>query len=249
MTANGTFLVVEDLYVGYTDLDILHGVHLAVAQGEIVTIIGPNGAGKSTLAKAIAGLLRPRQGSIRFRGRELAGARPSSIVRGGICYVPQVQNVFPNLTIRENLEVGGYLLGRQASAAFKRVYDLFPDLKTKAGEKAGTLSGGQRQMLAMGRALILAPTLLVLDEPSAGLSPKMVVHIFNKIKEINAEGCTVLMVEQNARRALALSHRGYVLDMGRNAMEDTGAALLSDQRVIDLYLGQTAAATAATPGR
>lgn len=249
MTADGAFLQVEDLVVGYTDLDILHGVHLAVARGEIVTIIGPNGAGKSTLAKAVVGLLRPRRGSITLGGRELAGARPSDIVGQGICYVPQVRNVFPNLTIRENLEVGGFLLGRRAGDAIRRVYDLFPDLREKDSQKAGTLSGGQRQMLAMGRALILAPTLLVLDEPSAGLSPKMVEHIFRKIQEINAEGCTILMVEQNARRALALSHRGYVLDMGRNAMDDTGAALLSDQRVIDLYLGQAATAPATSLGQ
>lgn len=238
-------LQARDLVVGYTDLDILHGVDLTVHRGEIVTIIGPNGAGKSTLAKTVVGLLRPRRGSILFDGHELAGLSPSQIVRYGISYVPQVRNVFPNLTVRENLEVGGYLLGRRAAPAIQRIYEVFPDLAAKDREKAGTLSGGQRQMLAMGRALILDPKLLVLDEPSAGLSPKMVEHIFTKIQEVNQAGCTILMVEQNARRALAMSHRGYVLDMGRNAMEDTGEALLSDPRVIDLYLGQAGTKPAA----
>ncbi|HLS89484.1 MAG TPA: ABC transporter ATP-binding protein [Sphingobacteriaceae bacterium] len=238
-------LQARDLVVGYTDLNILHGVHLTVHRGEIVTIIGPNGAGKSTLAKTVVGLLRPRRGSILFDGNELAGMSPSQIVRYGISYVPQVRNVFPNLTVRENLEVGGYLLGRRAAQAIQRIYEMFPDLAAKDRDKAGTLSGGQRQMLAMGRALILDPKLLVLDEPSAGLSPKMVEHIFTKIQEINAAGCTILMVEQNARRALAMSRRGYVLDMGRNAMEDTGENLLSDPRVIDLYLGQAGSKPAA----
>lgn len=235
-----TLLDIQNLVVGYGALDILHGVNLQVAKGEIVSIIGPNGAGKSTLVKTVLGLLRPRQGSIMFNGEDLAGMKPSEIIKRGLCYVPQVRNVFPNLTVQENLEVGSYLLGRGADAAIAEVYDLFPVLKEKARQKAGSMSGGQRQMLAMGRALLLKPSLLVLDEPSAGLAPQMVDVIFGNIKDINKLGCTILMIEQNARRALAMSDRGYVLDMGRNAIDDTGAKLLQDPRVIELYLGKLA---------
>lgn len=235
-------LAVKDLVVGYTDRDVIHGANLHVNRGEVVTVIGPNGAGKSTLAKAVVGLLKPRRGAVVFDGQVLAGLKPSAIVARGISYVPQVRNVFPNLTVGENLQVGGYLLGRRAARAIQEVYDLFPILKEKEREKAGTLSGGQRQLLAMGRALILKPSLLVVDEPSAGLAPQMVDLVFGKISEINELGCSILMIEQKARRALQMSDRGYVLDMGRNAAEDTGPALLEDPRVVELYLGRLAGA-------
>ncbi|HEX6989667.1 MAG TPA: ABC transporter ATP-binding protein [Bacillota bacterium] len=237
----GDLLVMEDIVAGYVPgVDILQGVSLTVRQGELVSIIGPNGAGKSTLLKTLMGLLRPRRGSIRFRGTELAGLKPSDIVGLGISYVPQVRNVFPNLTVKENLEIAAALAGTGAPGRIERIFTLFPDLKDKARQKAGTLSGGQRQMLAMGRALILDPSLLVLDEPSAGLAPQMVSTVFEKVAEINEQGCTILMIEQNARRALEMSDRGYVLDMGRNAVDDTGRALLNNPQVVELYLGKIA---------
>lgn len=233
-----TVLHVENVVVGYTDLDILKGVSIEVGSREIVVIIGPNGAGKSTLAKTIFGLLTPRTGDIRFEGKRLVSQPPSEIVRRGLCYVPQERNVFPNLTVRENLEMGGYLLApREVKRRIDEILAIFPDLGPKAGDKAGTLSGGQRQMLAMGRAMMLGPRLMVLDEPSAGLSPLMVEMVFGKIREINEAGCAILMVEQNARKALAMAHRGYVLDMGTNAITGEGAALLNDPQVIKLYLG------------
>lgn len=232
-------LEVADLVVGYTDLNILHGVSLYVSAGEIVTIIGPNGAGKSTLAKTVFGLLTPRAGDIVFAGRSIGGLRPSLIVQQGLCYVPQERNVFPNLTVRENLEMGGYLLPpATVRARTQEMFEVFPDLLPKANNKAGTLSGGQRQMLAMGRALMLKPRLLVLDEPSAGLAPQMVTMVFAKVREINQRGCAILMVEQNARKALAMSDRGYVLDMGKNAINGAGKDLLEDPQVLELYLGE-----------
>ncbi|HEY8449328.1 MAG TPA: ABC transporter ATP-binding protein [Bacillota bacterium] len=234
-------LQVEDVVAGYhPGVDILRGVSLAVGAGEIVSIIGPNGAGKSTLAKTICGLLPPRAGSVLFRGSNIAGWPPSRIVAAGLSYVPQTRNVFPNLTVRENLEIGGSLLRTGLERAIEHIFDLFPDLRDKQRQKAGTLSGGQRQLLAMGRALMLKPALLVLDEPSAGLAPQMIDLVFQKIREVNRGGCAILMVEQNARRALAMSHRGYVLDMGRNAIEDRGEALLRNPQVIELYLGRLA---------
>ncbi|MFS8571138.1 MAG: ABC transporter ATP-binding protein [Thermaerobacter sp.] len=239
--AGAEMLVMEDIVAGYVPgVDILQGVSLTVRQGELVSIIGPNGAGKSTLLKVLMGLLRPRRGSIRFQGRELVGLKPSAIVALGLSYVPQVRNVFPNLTVRENLEIAAAVAGPGAPQRIQRILDIFPDLRDKLRSKAGTLSGGQRQMLAMGRALILEPKLLVLDEPSAGLAPQMVNAVFQKIAEINEQGCTILMIEQNARRALEMSHRGYVLDMGRNAVDDTGRALLENPRVVELYLGKIA---------
>jgi len=226
--AGGKLLQVSQLRAGYGDADVLHGLDLSVTRGEMVVIVGPNGAGKSTLAKAIFGLINVRSGVISFAGHRIVGLKPSAIVQIGLCYVPQTRNVFANLSVHQNLEVGGYLLKRD---------DLFPDLWEKRRSRAGTLSGGQRQMLAMGRALMLRPRLLVLDEPSAGLSPRLVDVVFEKILEINGSGCSILMVEQNARKALAMSDRGYVLDMGKNAVTGSGSELLADPKVIDLYLG------------
>jgi len=230
-----SLLVVEQAVGGYGDSDILNGIDLSVAPGEIAVIIGPNGAGKSTAMKAIAGLVRLRRGTIRFDGAAIANEAPERIVRRGLSYVPQERNVFPSLTVAENLELGGFI--RPDAGALPRVYDLFPPLKEKRRQVAGSLSGGQRQMVAIGRALMLAPKLLMLDEPTAGLSPKFMDLIFAKIAEINRAGTAVLMVEQNARHALAIAHRGTVLQMGRNRFSDTGPALLANPEVVQMFLG------------
>ncbi|MBE3589912.1 MAG: ABC transporter ATP-binding protein [Firmicutes bacterium] len=235
-------LEVREVWAGYHDLDILQGVNLRVERGRIVTIIGPNGAGKSTLAKAIFGLVRVRRGEIRFKGADITGAKPSRIVQAGLCYVPQERNVFPNLTVLENLQLGGYVLGARSEARIREMFEMFPVLQEKRHQKAGVLSGGQRQMLAMARALMLDPEMLVLDEPSAGLAPNVVEQVFQKIRDIHRSGRTILMVEQNARRALAMSDWGYVLDMGKNAIDDAGPRLLENPRVVELYLGTLGAA-------
>jgi ABC-type branched-subunit amino acid transport system ATPase component len=233
-------LETRGLVAGYlADVDILHGVDLTVMPGEIVTIVGPNGAGKSTLIRSVIGLLTPREGTVLLRGEEITGAKPHRIIAQGIGYVAQRENVFATLTVQENLELGASALGADARPRLPKVLELFPRLAERRRQRAGTLSGGERQMLAMARALIAEPDLLLLDEPSAGLSPLFMEAIFEKIREINEAGVPILMVEQNARRALGMSHRAYVLDLGRNRFEGTGAALLHDPKVIDLYLGGT----------
>ena len=234
-----TVLEVHDLVAGYTpEVDILNGVDLHVDAGEIVTIVGPNGAGKSTLIKAVFGLLEPRRGSIRLRGEEIAGARPHAIARRGMGYVPQLDNVFPSLTVEENLEMGALAsTGVDLDARMEELFELFPRLAERRRQTAGTMSGGERQMVAMAKALMPEPEILLLDEPSAGLAPAFVEAIFERIEQINRTGVTIAMVEQNARRALAMSDRGYVLDLGRNRFEGTGADLLSDPKVAELYLG------------
>ncbi len=235
-------LRVEGLVAGYVaEVDILSGVDLSVYPGEIVTVVGPNGAGKSTLMKAICGLLRPREGAV-FRGeKRIDGLRPHTIARSGVGYVPQRSNVFTSMTIDENLDLGALPFpGVDTSRRRSEIFDLFPRLSERRRQHAGTLSGGERQMLAIAKTLMAEPTILLLDEPSAGVAPLLVDLIFDKALEINAAGTTILIVEQNARRALALSHRGYVLDLGRNRFEGTGEELLHDSRVVDLYLGGTA---------
>jgi ABC-type branched-subunit amino acid transport system ATPase component len=204
-----------------------------IEPGEIVTIVGPNGAGKSTLIRAVIGLLRPREGRVLFRGEDVTGVRAHRLVAKGVGYVAQRDNVFPTMSVEENLELGT----RESRARLPATWELFPRLRERRRQPAGTLSGGERQLLAMARALIAEPDLLLLDEPSAGLSPLFVETIFDKIAEINARGVPILMVEQNARRALAMSNRGYVLDLGRNRFEGTGLELLHDPKVVDLYLG------------
>jgi neutral amino acid transport system ATP-binding protein len=237
---NGAVLTVEDLVAGYVpEVDILTGVELRVREGEIVTVIGPNGAGKSTLIKSIFGLLPPRRGRVVLRGEDLAGLRPHSITRRGMSYVPQLDNIFQSLTVEENLQMGT-LESRTARARMEAIYDLFPRLGERHKQVAGTMSGGERQMLAMGRALMPEPQILLLDEPSAGLAPAFVEAIFEKIAEINQQGVTIVMVEQNARRALGMSSRGYVLDVGQNRFEGRGEELLKDPKVAELYLGGTA---------
>ncbi len=231
-------LEVEAVYAGYIkDLDILQGINFKVAPGELVTVIGPNGAGKSTLAKTVFGLLSPRQGNVRFQGQEIAGLKSDRIVQLGMCYVPQISNVFPSLTVEENLEMGAFVRDVPLAPLKGKIFETFPILAERRRQRAGTLSGGERQMLAMGRALMLEPSLLLLDEPSAALSPLLVTSVFDQIKQINQGGTAIVLVEQNARKALALADRGYVLDNGRDRIEGTGADLLDDPKVGELYLG------------
>jgi neutral amino acid transport system ATP-binding protein len=239
-SANGSLLAVEDLVAGYVpEVDILTGVEFTVRDGEIVTVIGPNGAGKSTLIKSIFGLLPPRRGRVVLRGEDLTGLRPHSITRRGMSYVPQLDNIFQSLTVEENLEMGA-LDPSKAREGMARTYELFPRLGERRTQRAGTMSGGERQLLAMGRALMPDPKVILLDEPSAGLAPAFVEAIFEKVEEINRAGVTVVMVEQNARRALGMSDRGYVLDLGQNRFEGPGKELLEDPKVAELYLGGTA---------
>ena len=234
---DGALLETEDLVAGYvSEVDILNGVSIRVNEGEIVTVIGPNGAGKSTLAKTIFGLLTPRRGRILFRGEEISGRKPHDISHMGLSYVPQLDNVFPSLTVEENLEMGSLDQSRTGEQ-IQRMYELFPRLGERRTQTAGTMSGGERQMLAMARALMPDPQVLLLDEPSAGLAPAFVEAIFQKIQEINRAGVTLVMVEQNARRALSMSNRGYVLDVGENRFEGPGPELLEDPKVAELYLG------------
>jgi ABC-type branched-subunit amino acid transport system ATPase component len=238
--ANGAMLSTEDLVAGYIpDSDVLNGVSIRVTEGEVVTVIGPNGAGKSTLIKTIFGLLAPRSGRVLFRGEEISGRRPHDITRRGLSYVPQLDNVFPTLTVEENLEIGSPDRSR-VDEQIARMYELFPRLGERRGQDAGTMSGGERQMLAMARALMPEPRVLLLDEPSAGLAPAFVETVFEQVKRINEAGVTVVMVEQNARRALAMSDRGYVLDLGRNRFQGSGRDLLDDEEVARLYLGGAA---------
>jgi ABC-type branched-subunit amino acid transport system ATPase component len=230
-------LKAEDITAGYTEVDILHHVGIRVKSGEIVSVIGPNGAGKSTLLKTIFGILRPREGSVTLKDQDITGLKPDKIVRKGISYVPQVDNIFPSMTIQENLEMGAFVRDDDYSQRMDEIYELFPILKERKKQKAGQLSGGQRQMVAMGRALMLNPQVLLLDEPSAGLAPLLVSNIFEKIKEINASGVAMIIVEQNARQALKMAHYGYVLAMGRNVLDDDGDSLLDNEEVGRLYLG------------
>jgi ABC-type branched-subunit amino acid transport system ATPase component len=230
-------LQASNLVAGYEEVEILHGVSVSVEPEEIVAIIGPNGAGKSTLLKTIFGLLPARQGRIVFQGEEITNQPPDRIVGKGISYVPQTDNVFPSLSINENLEMGAYVRKDNVSERLEHVYGLFPDLASRRRDNAGKLSGGQRQMLALARALMLDPQVLLLDEPSASLSPKMVGSLFEKIREINQGGTAILLVEQNAREALSFSSRGYVLATGENRLEGEASGLLSNEEVAKLYLG------------
>jgi ABC-type branched-subunit amino acid transport system ATPase component len=232
-----SLLQARAVHGGYGGADILHGVDLDVAEGELVVIVGPNGAGKSTLLKAIFGLLRVREGSIRFAGEEIANRRPDQLVRRGLGFVPQERNVFPSMTVQENLEMGAFILGEDISARLERVYSTFPPLREKRFQAAGQLSGGQRQMVGIGRALMLEPRLLILDEPTAGLSPQFTDLIFDKVRAINRDGVSIVMVEQNARQALMLADRGYVLTLGRNRFEGPGPELVANREVAELFLG------------
>ena len=232
-------LEVQDMYAGYVkDLDILQGVNFKIYPGELVAVIGPNGAGKSTLAKTIFGLLTPHKGRIVFQEESIAGLKSDQIVQRGLCYVPQIANVFRSLTVEENLEMGAFVLGNASLQSLKdEIFSRFPRLAERRKQRAGTLSGGERQMLAMGKALMLQPKLLLLDEPSAALSPILVNSVFDQIRQINQTGTAIVLVEQNAKKALELSDRGYVLEAGRDRFEAPGRELLNNPRVAELYLG------------
>jgi ABC-type branched-subunit amino acid transport system ATPase component len=230
-------LEVRQITVGYSDIPILQGVNLQVEPHEVVAIVGPNGAGKSTLMKTVAGLLHPQSGTVLLAGEDITRWRPPRIVQAGVCYVPQTDNVFPTLTVDENLDMGGFIRWETLRPRKRDLYDLFPDLYVRRKARAGNLSGGQRQMVAMARALMLDPVLLLLDEPTAGLAPRLVSVLFEKIAEIHRTGVAILIVEQNARQALQHAHRGYVLAMGQNRYEDTGPALLANADMRELFLG------------
>ena len=241
-------LEVEGLESGYGDALVLRGVSLRAGRDEIVSLIGPNGAGKSTLLKTIYGLVPPRAGTIRLQGEEITRTRADRLTRAGVNFVPQVDNVFPSLSVAENLKVSVLPLPRsERAAALERIEQLFPIVRERARQRAGTLSGGQRKLVALARAVVTRPALLLLDEPSAGLAPRAVAEVFEKLAEIASLGIGIVMVEQNARRALALSHRGYVLDMGRNAFTGTGRELLADPNVVALYLGAGASPKSPPP--
>ncbi len=232
-----TLLQAEGLVGGYGGMDILNGVDLDVAAREIAVIIGANGAGKSTAMKAIFGLVVVRSGRVAFDGEDITNTAPDRLVQRGMAYVPQERNVFPNLSVHENLEMGAYVRRDDIAGALARVYELFPPLADKRRQPAGELSGGQRQMVAIGRALMILPRLLMLDEPTAGLSPRVMDDILGRIVAINQTGVGILMVEQNARRALQIAHKGYVLATGRNRFTDTGANLLANREVAESFLG------------
>ena len=231
-------LVVRDLVAGYVaGVDILRGTSIDVARSELVGIIGPNGAGKSTLIKAVFGLVPVRSGTMTLDGDDIVGVHGYDLVSRGVGYVPQVRNVFGTLSVEENLRMGVYLRPDRFAARRDDVLELFPTLRDRRGDRADALSGGQRQVLAMARALMMEPSLLLLDEPSAGLSPAMQDEVFARIAAVNHAGVSVLIVEQNAHKALRICHRGYVLDNGTDAYTGTGAELLEDPKVIELYLG------------
>jgi ABC-type branched-subunit amino acid transport system ATPase component len=232
-----TVLEAREVVSGYGEVEILHGVSIRVEEGEVVTIIGPNGAGKSTLLKTVFGLLPCKHGEVFFEGEDVTGQSPQAMVRKGMSYVPQSENVFPLLTVQENLEMGAFIRRDDYSSKMEEVLALFPDVMERRHTRAGKLSGGQRQMLALARALMLDPRILLLDEPSASLAPNMVELVFTKILDINRSGVSIIMVEQNARESLKLSHRGYVLAMGQNRLEGSGENLLESEEVGKTYLG------------
>ncbi len=234
-------LELENITGGYGETEILHGVSLEVGAGEVVVIIGPNGAGKSTAMKAVFGLLRLSTGRVLLDGEDITSMATAQVVRHGVCYVPQTGNIFPSLSVEENLEMGAYVRKDNYRPRMGEIYDLFPPLAEKRRQAAGTLSGGQRQMVAMGKALMLDPKILLLDEPTAGLSPKFRGEIFKVVQDINGVGVPILMVEQNAKQALSIAKRGYVLVDGRNRLDDTGPALLANREVAEMFLGASGA--------
>jgi len=238
LVADGALLELHSVVAGYEEVEVLHGVSLAVREGEIASIIGANGAGKSTLLRTVFGLVVPRAGTVRFAGEEITGRASIDVLRRGLGYVPQGRCNFPAMSVEENLEMGAYLRrDARVGGDIKALLARFPMLGAKRREPAGTLSGGQQQILEMAIALLLHPRLLLIDEPSLGLDPRMVEIVFDTILAINREGTAILMVEQNAKKALSVSHRGFVLDLGRNRFEGTGAELLENRDVRRHYLG------------
>ena len=241
--AAGALLVADNVHAGYVPgVNILNGCDLYVHEGELVGIIGPNGAGKSTALKALFGLVNVRSGTVTLRGEDITGLKAHTLVRKGVGFVPQTENVFPSLTIEENLQMGVFQTPKLFPERFAFVADLFPALGQRRKQRAGSLSGGERQMVAMGRALMMEPSVLLLDEPSAGLSPALQDEVFIRVRQINRTGVSVVMVEQNARRCLQICDRGYVLDQGRTAYTASGKDLINDPKVIELYLGTLARA-------
>ncbi len=232
-------LTIKDLQVSYGGINAVKGISLSVPEGKIVTLIGANGAGKSTILKAVSGIVKPKSAEILWKGENIVGKSPDKIVKSGIVLVPEGRRVFPNLTVKENLKIGAYLRGDDLSADFGRVYELFPRLKEREWQLAGTLSGGEQQMLAVGRALMSKPELIMMDEPSLGLAPLIVQSIFDIIRTINKSGITVLLIEQNANMALQVADKAYVLETGRITLEGTGAELLENESVKEAYLGKT----------
>lgn len=231
-------LEVSNIISGYGSTDVLHGVSMYVDQNEIVTIIGPNGAGKSTLFKTIMGYLIPRVGNIVFSGKDVTKLEPNKKVERGIAYIPQLENTFPSLTVQENLEMGGHSKNKEAvKKGIEHAYSIFPILKEKKNQRARTLSGGQRQMLAMSMALMTEPNLLLLDEPSAGLAPKITEEVFNQIKKLHKQGIGILIIEQDAYRSLSISNRGYVLAMGQNYFDGSADTILHDEQIREAFLG------------
>lgn len=232
-------LDVQNIYSGYGKIEVLHNISIHAEQNEIVCIIGPNGSGKSTLLKTIFGLIKPRQGSILFSGKEITQAEPEEKVKMGISYIPQGRNVFPSLTVKENLEMGGTPLchSKAIEKAVQNIFRRYPILNNRKETKAGSLSGGEKQLLALAMGIMVQPKLMLLDEPSLGLAPRVIEEIYERINTINHEEVTFVIVEQNARKALRLAHRAYVLDLGVNRLEDTGEGLLNNEEVKRLYLG------------
>jgi branched-chain amino acid transport system ATP-binding protein len=243
VSTNGAtpILEIEDVHTYYGSIHALKGISLTVDEGEIVTLLGANGAGKSTTLRSINGLNRPRQGSIRFQGRDITNEAPHEIVKRGIAQSPEGRRLFPRMTVTENLEIGAFQ--RKNKSEFKqdmdRVFELFPRLQERRNQKAGTMSGGEQQMCAMGRALMARPKLLLLDEPSLGLAPIFVERIFDIVKQINQQGTSILLVEQNALMALDAAHRGYVLETGNIVLADSAASLKTNEQVRKTYLGET----------
>lgn len=231
-------LTLEDLSISYGGIKAVKGVSLTVPEGEIVTLIGANGAGKSTILRTIAGLVRPERGRVHFYNDDITGSSSNSIVEKGVTLVPEGRHVFPNLTVLENLKIGGYLRKDNLEDDIKRVYQMFPRLEERSWQMSGTLSGGEQQMLAVGRALMSKPKVIMMDEPSLGLAPLIVNDIMSIIKTVNAEGMTILLVEQNANLALKIAHLGYVMETGHITLQGTGAELLNDDSVKAAYLGK-----------
>lgn len=241
MTSNNTVVQTKGLYAGYLPgVNILNDCNITVDQGELIGIIGPNGAGKSTLLKAIFGLVNVREGQILLNGEDITGLKANKLVSKGVAFVPQTNNVFPSLTIEENLEMGTFQMPKRFQERFDFVTSVFPELGKRRAQRAGSLSGGERQMVAMGRALMVDPKVLLLDEPSAGLSPVRQDEAFLHVRSVNEAGVTVIMVEQNARRCLQICDRAYVLDQGKDAYTGTGRELLADPKMVELYLGNLA---------
>lgn len=232
-----SFLIGENIYGGYGGADILHGCTVGVEKGEIAVIVGPNGAGKSTAMKALLGMLNVREGAVRLNGKDITGMSPQDRVSEGMAFVPQTNNVFAGMTVQENLEMGAYLRRDDFTGTMEQVFQLFPILGEKRRQLAGELSGGQRQQVAVGRALMTQPSVLMLDEPTAGVSPIVMDELFDRILEVRDTGIAILMVEQNARQALEIADKGYVLVQGENKYTDTGEALLADPEVRKSFLG------------